>query len=679
MVVAGVGTVIGAVTELYGGRPNGKSCPKANLTTYEKWIEKLNPILKMADIVLPGVHHHGLVEDASEYIGIIPGGKVLDWAVTQSLSVADQLKTGARFLDIRLTEYEGRLCTAHGQASSGLVGVIDKKAKVTVGVPFNALLNVNIEFLKKNRREFLVWNLRWEYGTPQWGRVREILKKHHESFYSSSDNPMGRKLIDLAGKIIMCYEGKNNSLTEYRKLPCHGSWRTTQQKEPWKLVEKLREYIKTPQYPRGKIFNFVEAIATTDGVGIAQSIDQFTEQPTDLKDLACRVNKVLKDAFLIKAYREYADNFHAVMVDYSVYHQVIPGILEFNKYKNKIRLEGKEVINIESKDKGRRYCKAANLAKHRKWIEHLNPKLKLKDLVLPGVHHSGLVEGKVTYEGAYKHLSQGGWRRLPWAVTQSLVVMDQLNTGVRFLDLRLTVLNRNIYTAHGTTNETFTSGALLLSLINDNIEFLRINNKEFIVWSLTWEYGKPEWARVEDLLDDFRQHFYTSSDNPMGEELPVLYGKIIICNNGESNLPTYRRLPCVSSWSITRQGDASKLVENIIMYSSGPQYPIDAAFNYVEAVATGKMVRAMDLKDMACKVNKKLKESFLTKYFQVSEFIHAVMVDYSAYHDVVPLILEFNNFKNKFRESLAGIGRQDFSMGEDIWGGQGEIGEGINA
>ena len=226
-------------------------------------------------------------------------------------------------------------------------------------------------------------------------------------------------------------------------------------------------------------------------------------------------------------------------------------------------------------------------------------------------------------------------------------------TGARFVDVRLTVIDRNIYTAHGTTNKTFTRGVLFLSLLVDSIEFLKENDREFLVWNLTWEYGSPDWTLVEKLLNQFIQHFYISSDNPMGEQLPVLAGKIIICNKGESNLPKYRRLPCVGSWPITRQGDSTVLVKNIIEYSRSPQYPRNDTFNYVEAVATGEMVETQDLKDMACKVNKKLKESFLIRdNIELSENIHAVMVDYSVYQDVIPAIMEFNNYKTRVRDSI---------------------------
>ena len=94
------------------------------------------------------------------------------------------------------------------------------------------------------------------------------------------------------------------------------------------------------------------------------------------------------------------------------------------------------------------------------------------------------------------------------------------------------------------------------------------------------------------------------------------------------------------------------LVENILEYSRSTQHPRDVTFNYVEAVATGNMKIGHDLKDVACKVNKKLKESFLTRNnIELSENINAVMVDYSAYHDVIPAILEFNNYKNRIRDS----------------------------
>ena len=82
-----IGTGAGVVIEILGGERNGRTCPSADLTRNEKWIESLDSKLRMKDLVLPGIHHHGLVEGQCHYLGPIPGGKVLDWAVRQSLSL----------------------------------------------------------------------------------------------------------------------------------------------------------------------------------------------------------------------------------------------------------------------------------------------------------------------------------------------------------------------------------------------------------------------------------------------------------------------------------------------------------------------------------------------------------------------------------------------------------------
>ena len=57
-----IGTGAGVVIEILGGESNGRTCPSADLTRNEKWIESLDSNLRMKDLVLPGIHHHGMVE-----------------------------------------------------------------------------------------------------------------------------------------------------------------------------------------------------------------------------------------------------------------------------------------------------------------------------------------------------------------------------------------------------------------------------------------------------------------------------------------------------------------------------------------------------------------------------------------------------------------------------------------
>ena len=57
-----VGTGKGVVIEYFGGENNGESCPPANLDLQEDWMGELgDQQVKLRQLVLPGVHHHGII------------------------------------------------------------------------------------------------------------------------------------------------------------------------------------------------------------------------------------------------------------------------------------------------------------------------------------------------------------------------------------------------------------------------------------------------------------------------------------------------------------------------------------------------------------------------------------------------------------------------------------------
>ena len=243
--------------EILGDKSNGRTCPSADLTRNEKWMESLDSNLRMKDLVLPGIHHHGLVEGQCHYEGPIPGGKVLDWAVTQSLSVMDQLNTGARFLDIRLTKSNGRIYTAHGT---------DEKT-ITLGVAFDDLLAANVRFLENKKGEFLVWTFQWEFVEADWSAVEVKLNQYKAEYFYTGENPLEQPLSTLAKKIIICREGEAN-LVAYRTLDSSGSWPVTRDKDPTILVKKIIEYAKHET----DNFNYIEAVPTIDAEGVIDSI-----------------------------------------------------------------------------------------------------------------------------------------------------------------------------------------------------------------------------------------------------------------------------------------------------------------------------------------------------------------------------------------------------------------------
>ena len=57
-----VGTGKGVVIEYFGGENNGQSCPSANLDLHEDWMGELgDQQVKFRKLMLPGVHHHGII------------------------------------------------------------------------------------------------------------------------------------------------------------------------------------------------------------------------------------------------------------------------------------------------------------------------------------------------------------------------------------------------------------------------------------------------------------------------------------------------------------------------------------------------------------------------------------------------------------------------------------------
>ena len=64
------------------------------------------------------------------------------------------------------------------------------------------------------------------------------------------------------------------------------------------------------------------------------SLNTFSTHADNLKDLACEVNKKVKEYFLTEENRNLSVNVHSVMLNYPMYHQIISAILDFNEYKS---------------------------------------------------------------------------------------------------------------------------------------------------------------------------------------------------------------------------------------------------------------------------------------------------------------------------------------------------------
>jgi len=131
-----------------------------------------------------------------------------------------------------------------------------------------------------------------------------------------------------------------------------------------------------------------------------------------------------------------------------------------------------------------------------RWMCALEDYRKLKYVIMPGSHDSGMAKPNMCTVGAEKY-----------AKTQSLIVRDQLRDGTRFFDIRIDVKNGKLYTYHmnakgrGCYGELF-EGHGETSIMYKVKEFLERNSSEFVILRFTDFYGTP--ARK----DQTKRHLY---------------------------------------------------------------------------------------------------------------------------------------------------------------------------
>jgi 1-phosphatidylinositol phosphodiesterase len=118
------------------------------------------------------------------------------------------------------------------------------------------------------------------------------------------------------------------------------------------------------------------------------------------------------------------------------------------------------------------------------WMGALDGKKSLADLVIPGTHESG-----ATVEGRFN--------------CQVLSIDQQLNSGVRFLDIRGRNLFDQLYIHHGVFYQNLT----FYDVLNSCQSFLKKNPSETIIMSL-----KEEYSNTEGELQS--REYYTKKNQP---------------------------------------------------------------------------------------------------------------------------------------------------------------------
>jgi 1-phosphatidylinositol phosphodiesterase len=141
------------------------------------------------------------------------------------------------------------------------------------------------------------------------------------------------------------------------------------------------------------------------------------------------------------------------------------------------------------------------------WMGKLKDETHLGELSMPGTHNSP------TYHTA-----------LPSVRCQGVGIVDQLNNGVRFLDIRVQPDGKELILVHGVFPIALSGKKLLADVLRDCYAFLDINKTETLIVSLKRE-GRGEWDDEEfsrliksEVIDKKRDKWYVDPTIPRLEK-----------------------------------------------------------------------------------------------------------------------------------------------------------------
>lgn len=98
------------------------------------------------------------------------------------------------------------------------------------------------------------------------------------------------------------------------------------------------------------------------------------------------------------------------------------------------------------------------------WMKDVKDEVKITELSIPGTHDSGAMHSFLDVSGK----------------CQDLNILNQLNIGVRFLDIRLQLVNDKLNVVHSFVDQ----GLTFDNVLKDLNSFLNNNESEFIIMSL---------------------------------------------------------------------------------------------------------------------------------------------------------------------------------------------------
>lgn len=161
------------------------------------------------------------------------------------------------------------------------------------------------------------------------------------------------------------------------------------------------------------------------------------------------------------------------------------------------------------------------------WMAALDNEASLNSLTIPGTHDSGALHSIADVSGK----------------CQSLSVGEQLKIGVRFLDIRLQLVDNELKVVHSFVDQMTD----FKDVLNDMAEFVRNNKSEFLIVSIK-EDASPKRSD-KDFTDVLEAMLLSYSEVSVARELPDTVGA---ARGGIHIVSRYKDasvgLPCYDGW-----------------------------------------------------------------------------------------------------------------------------------
>ena len=190
------------------------------------------------------------------------------------------------------------------------------------------------------------------------------------------------------------------------------------------------------------------------------------------------------------------------------------------------------------------------------WMNYLNENISLKDLTIPGTHNSTAIYGFTFHKIKIN--------KIPFAITQSWNLENQLKGGIRFFDLRLRVINNTLRAQHGPINQIITFD----KIIEIFYEFLLSNPSEFILMSIQKEYDDNNSTKtIDDLYNEYilkyKNTIINFNESLCKEIVKNLRGKIIFLNAFHQRLDYQMGYYIQNEWVVNFKSEIKKKNKNI--------------------------------------------------------------------------------------------------------------------